>query len=166
MAGRVLLKIVYALAWRTLGLVVVLFRGYRAIAAESWCSGMRTRCCAGRPAGCGTSRRTALGSPRWHGLCRAGAGPRCSLSHQRRSWPGTAGWRRRSTTPGSKVQALVTHGGDDTKVPISISMRLKELQPSLVTFARFPGADHLESWNIDRARYTSLLESFLSPVAP
>jgi putative transposase len=30
----VLLKIVYALTWRTLGLVVVLFRGDRAIAAE------------------------------------------------------------------------------------------------------------------------------------
>ena len=29
-----LLKIVYALTWRTLGLVVVLFRGDRAIAAE------------------------------------------------------------------------------------------------------------------------------------
>jgi hypothetical protein len=30
----VLLKIVYVLTWRTLGLVVVLFRGDRAIAAE------------------------------------------------------------------------------------------------------------------------------------
>jgi uncharacterized protein len=65
-----------------------------------------------------------------------------------------------------KVPALVTHGGDDTRVPISISTRLKELKPSLVTFARFADAGHLESWNIDRARYTSLLESFLSPVAP
>ena len=34
MARWVLLKIVYALTWRTLGLVVVLFRGDRAIAAE------------------------------------------------------------------------------------------------------------------------------------
>jgi alpha-beta hydrolase superfamily lysophospholipase len=65
-----------------------------------------------------------------------------------------------------KVPALVTHGDDDPRVPISISMRLKELQPALVTFEQFPGAGHLESWNIDRTRYTSLLESFLAPVAP
>jgi uncharacterized protein len=63
------------------------------------------------------------------------------------------------------VPAMVTHGGDDTKVPITISARLKEAKPALVTFAVFPGAGHLESWNINRARYTSLLESFLSPAA-
>src|ERR1019366_1095173 len=69
---------------------------------------MRTRCCAGRPAGSGTSQRTALGSPRWHGSCHADAGPRCSLSHQLRSWPGTASWRRRSTTPaGGAAPAVV-----------------------------------------------------------
>jgi pimeloyl-ACP methyl ester carboxylesterase len=64
------------------------------------------------------------------------------------------------------VPALVVHGTGDTTVPISTSIRLKQLRPSLVTFARFPGAGHVESWNIGRARYTSLLESFLSPVAP
>jgi pimeloyl-ACP methyl ester carboxylesterase len=65
-----------------------------------------------------------------------------------------------------KVPALVTHGDDDPRVPICISGRLKELKPSLVTFEVFPGAGHLESWNIDRSRYTSLLESFLAPLAP
>ena len=35
MAGRVLLKIVYVLTCRILGLVVVLFRGDRAIATEA-----------------------------------------------------------------------------------------------------------------------------------
>jgi uncharacterized protein len=65
-----------------------------------------------------------------------------------------------------KVPALVVHGTGDTTVPISTSIRLQQLRPSLVTLARFPGAGHVESWNIDRARYTSLLESFLSPVAP
>jgi uncharacterized protein len=62
-----------------------------------------------------------------------------------------------------KVPALVTHGEDDPRVPISISVRLSELKPSLVTLERFPGAGHLESWNIDRARYTSLVETFLGP---
>lgn len=65
-----------------------------------------------------------------------------------------------------KVPALVTHGTGDPTVPISTSARLKEAKPALVTFARFPGAGHVESWNINRARYTALLESFLSPAAP
>jgi alpha-beta hydrolase superfamily lysophospholipase len=65
-----------------------------------------------------------------------------------------------------KVPALVTHGDDDIRVPASISAALKERQPSLVDLQVFPGAGHLESWNRDRARYTSLVESFLTPVAP
>jgi uncharacterized protein len=64
-----------------------------------------------------------------------------------------------------KVPALVTHGDDDPRVPISISIRLNELKPSLVTLEVFPGAGHLESWNTDRSRYTSLVESFLAPLA-
>ena len=62
------------------------------------------------------------------------------------------------------VPALVTHGDDDRRVPISTSLRLNELKPSLVTFEVFPGAGHLESWNTDRSRYTSLVESFLAPL--
>ena len=64
-----------------------------------------------------------------------------------------------------KVPALVTHGDDDPRVPISSSLRLNELKSSLVTFEVFPGAGHLESWNVDRSRYTSLVESFLAPLA-
>ena len=44
-----------------------------------WCSGMRTRYSGGTSAGCGTSRPTGPGSPRWRGLYRAGAGPKSSL---------------------------------------------------------------------------------------
>ena len=62
--------------------------------------------------------------------------------------------------------ALVTHGGGDAKVPPSVSARLKAAKPALVIFAVFPGAGHVESWNIDRARYTTLLESFMSSAAP
>jgi pimeloyl-ACP methyl ester carboxylesterase len=65
-----------------------------------------------------------------------------------------------------KVPALVIHGDDDPRVPVSISVRLKELKPSLVTFERFPGAGHLESWNTGRSRYTSLVEAFLAPLRP
>ena len=63
-----------------------------------WCSGTRTRYCAATPTGCDTSRPIWPGSPRWHRWCHAGAGPRCSPSRPRRSWPGTAGWPRGSTT--------------------------------------------------------------------
>jgi uncharacterized protein len=65
-----------------------------------------------------------------------------------------------------KVPALVTHGGTDTTVPMTTSVRLKAAKSALVTLAVFPGAGHLESWNVNRARYTTLLESFLSPAAP
>jgi uncharacterized protein len=64
-----------------------------------------------------------------------------------------------------EVPALVMHGDDDPRVPISTSLRLNELEPSLVTFEAFPGAGHLESWNTDRSRYTSLVKSFLAPLA-
>jgi uncharacterized protein len=62
------------------------------------------------------------------------------------------------------VPALVTHGDDDPRVPVSISVRLKERASCLVTFERFPGAGHLESWNTDRSRYTSLVQEFLGPL--
>ena len=65
-----------------------------------------------------------------------------------------------------KVPTLVTHGTADTKVPIALSIKLKALKPSLVTLARYPGAGDVESWNINRARYTALLTAFLCPVAP
>jgi uncharacterized protein len=64
------------------------------------------------------------------------------------------------------MPALITHGTADTTVPISLSIKIKALKPALVTLAQFPGAGHLESWNINKARYTSLLTTFLSPVAP
>lgn len=65
-----------------------------------------------------------------------------------------------------KVPALITEGTSDTRVPITVAARLRQLKPALVTLARFAHAGHLESWNINPARYTSLLGSFLSPVAP
>jgi pimeloyl-ACP methyl ester carboxylesterase len=63
-----------------------------------------------------------------------------------------------------RVPALVTHGDADPRVPVSVSVRLQRLAPALVTLARFPGAGHLESWNTDRPRYTSLLAEFLAPL--
>lgn len=78
-------------------------------------------------------------------------------------WPATD---YLASTSWLSVPALVTHGTADARVPISVSATLKQLKPALVTFAPFPGAGHVESWNIDRSRYAALLEWFLSPLAP
>ena len=75
---RVLLKIVYLLTCRVLSLAVLVLRGDRRRMLSCWYSGMRTRYCGGTSAGCGTSRPTGPGSPRWRGIYRAGAGPKSS----------------------------------------------------------------------------------------
>jgi uncharacterized protein len=71
-----------------------------------------------------------------------------------------------ASTSWLKVPALVIQGSADATVPASVPATLRQLKPMLVTVAIFPGAGHLESWNINRPRYTSLLTSFLAPVAP
>jgi len=75
-----------------------------------WCSGMRTRCCAGPPAGCGTSPPTGPGSLRWPSSSRGGSGPRSSRWHPRRCWPGTADWPRGSTTRAPCAVPKLAHG--------------------------------------------------------
>src|ERR1022692_2833161 len=46
----------------------------RSVSSSQGTASARTRCCGGTPAGPGTSRPTGPGSPRWHGVYRAGAG--------------------------------------------------------------------------------------------
>ena len=79
MAGRVLLKIVYLLMRWLFGLTVLVFRGDQARDAELLVLRHENACCDGIPAGCGTSRVTGPGSPRWHGSSHAGAGPKSFL---------------------------------------------------------------------------------------
>ena len=63
MAGRVLVKIVYLLTCRVLGLAVLVFRGDRAKDAELLVLRHENAVLhpAGMPAGCGTSRATGCG---------------------------------------------------------------------------------------------------------
>jgi hypothetical protein len=70
----VLLKIVYLLTCRVLGLVGLVFRGDRAKDAELLVLRHENAVLRRHPAGPGTSRATGSGSPRWHGVYRAGAG--------------------------------------------------------------------------------------------
>ena len=78
MACRVLLKIVYLLTCRVLGLAVLVFRGDLAKDAELLVLRHENAVLRRHPAGCGTRRPTGCGSPRWHGSSPAGAGPTSS----------------------------------------------------------------------------------------
>ncbi len=60
-----------------------------------------------------------------------------------------------------RVPTLVVHGTGDPRVPVTLSQQLAAAEPELVTLETFPDAQHVESWNFDRARYTDLVGSFL-----
>lgn len=59
---------------------------------------------------------------------------------------------------------LLFHGGDDRLVPIGPSIALAHDRPDLVTFVQVAGAAHTQSWNVEPARYTAALRSFLKRV--
>ena len=61
---------------------------------------------------------------------------------------------------------LVFHQAGDPTVPVAISEALAAARADLVTFERFAGDGHVQSWNTDRARYERALRAFLSRVAP
>ena len=62
---------------------------------------------------------------------------------------------------------LVFHQTGDPTVPVAISEALAAARPDLVTLEeRFAGDGHVQSWNIDRARYERTLQAFLDRVAP
>lgn len=60
------------------------------------------------------------------------------------------------------VPTLVTHGAADSRVPVTVSEQLGSAVPDLVTVRVFPRADHVESWNTDRAGWTQLVSDFLA----
>lgn len=55
---------------------------------------------------------------------------------------------------------LIIHGTVDDTVPISTS-RLAASKSSEVTLVEFKGANHVESWNVDPARYDRTVTDFL-----
>ena len=75
LACWMLLKIVYLLTCRVLSLVVLVFRCDRAKDAELLVLRHENAVLRRNAGRYGTSRTTGCGSPRWHGSCRAGAGP-------------------------------------------------------------------------------------------
>ena len=67
---------------------------------------------------------------------------------------------------GLAAPMLVFHQTGDPTVPVAISEALATARADLVTFERFAGDGHVQSWNTDRARYERALRAFLDRVAP
>ncbi|HJU01889.1 MAG TPA: alpha/beta hydrolase [Actinomycetes bacterium] len=67
---------------------------------------------------------------------------------------------------GLRSPILLFHQGGDPTVPVAISERLARARPDLVSFERFGGDGHVQSWNVDRPRYERALRAFLDRVAP
>ena len=61
---------------------------------------------------------------------------------------------------------LVFQQSGDPTVPVTISEQLAAARSDLVTFERFAGDGHVQSWNTDRARYERAVRAFLERVAP
>jgi uncharacterized protein len=67
---------------------------------------------------------------------------------------------------GLATPMLVFHQGGDQTVPVAISQALAAARPDLVSFERFDGDGHVQSWNVDPARYERAVRAFLDRVAP
>jgi uncharacterized protein len=67
---------------------------------------------------------------------------------------------------GLATPILLFHQTGDRTVPVAISEALASARPDLVTFERFGGDGHVQSWNVDRARYERAVRAFLDRVAP
>src|SRR5262245_49348834 len=57
---------------------------------------------------------------------------------------------------------LIFHGQSDQTVPPAVSDRFAAARPDLVTLVRVEGANHVESANVDEARYAEILMDWLA----
>ena len=62
---------------------------------------------------------------------------------------------------GLRVPTLLFHGDADSQVPVAGSDAFAAAHPSLVTYLRTPGAEHVRSWNVDPLRYETAVTEFL-----
>jgi hypothetical protein len=64
-----------------------------------------------------------------------------------------------------KLQApiLLFHGTADTRVPVATSDQLARLARD-VAYVRVAGADHLDAWNLEPARYDRAVQAFVERV--
>lgn len=72
-----------------------------------------------------------------------------------------------SRAAGFTTPMLIVQGTEDGTVPPEVNADFAAAAGSdTVTLELFEGAGHMESWNVDRARYDALLAGFLAQVAP
>lgn len=64
--------------------------------------------------------------------------------------------------PNLHVPVLLIAGDADTTVPIEAVDRFAQSVGSPLSYMRLPGAEHVEAWNLDPARYTEWLRLFLA----
>ena len=57
---------------------------------------------------------------------------------------------------------LLFHGTADSTVPVAVSDRFAAARPDLVTYIRVHGAEHVASWNVQRAQYEQTVREFLA----
>lgn len=75
-------------------------------------------------------------------------------------------WTRTRHAPETVARPLLLlHGDADETVPVETSDALAEARPDVVTYLRFPGADHVRCWNRDRDRYEVAVLDWLSTTA-
>jgi alpha-beta hydrolase superfamily lysophospholipase len=60
-----------------------------------------------------------------------------------------------------EVPALVLHTSGDTTVPVAVSRRFAEAEPTLVQLEEFDG-EHVEAYNADPERYQAAVTSYLA----
>jgi uncharacterized protein len=78
-------------------------------------------------------------------------------------WRGDLDFSALEQPPGAlRTPMLLIHGSADSMVPVAGSDAYAAARPDLVTYLRVPGADHVQSWNADRARYENALSQFLT----
>jgi alpha-beta hydrolase superfamily lysophospholipase len=79
------------------------------------------------------------------------------------SWRYGVDWRSLDYLDGAatlQAPILLFHGTADTRVPVATSDQLARTAGD-VTYVRVAGADHLDSWNLDPARYDRAVQAFV-----
>lgn len=62
-----------------------------------------------------------------------------------------------------RTPTLILHSVDDDFVPFEPSAELAKRNPEMVTFEPFSKARHTKEWNVDSARWESVVEAWLRP---